>query len=70
MTYNAREVNRSNDRSGSVWQPSFHDRAIRTDESLVNTARYVIMNPVRAGLVERIGDYPLWDAIWAGVSAL
>ena len=20
--------------------------------------------PVRAGLVEKLGDYPLWDAIW------
>jgi putative transposase len=24
----------------------------------------VVANPLRAGLVERIGDYPLWDAIW------
>jgi putative transposase len=47
-----------------VWQPSFHDHAVRTNESLVEMARYIIMNPVRAGLVNRIGDYPLWDSIW------
>jgi len=27
-------------------------------------ARYIVMNPKRAGLVERVGDYPHWDAIW------
>ena len=27
-------------------------------------ARYIIANPLRAGLVEHIGQYPLWDAIW------
>jgi hypothetical protein len=27
-------------------------------------ARYIIANPLRAGLVDRIGDYPLWDAMW------
>jgi len=27
-------------------------------------ARYIVANPLRAGLVERIGDYPLWDATW------
>jgi len=28
------------------------------------TARYIVANPLRAGLVERLGDYPLWDAVW------
>ena len=27
-------------------------------------ARYIVANPLRAGLVKQIGDYPLWDAIW------
>lgn len=57
-------INRHLRRSGQIWQPSFHDHAVRTDESLIEMARYVVMNPVRAGLVERIGDYPLWDCIW------
>jgi REP element-mobilizing transposase RayT len=50
--------------AGPVWQTSFHDHALRRDTSLVNMARYVVANPVRAGLVERIGDYSLWDAVW------
>jgi len=51
---------------GLHWQKGFHDHAIREDEDLRDVARYVILNPVRAGLVSRIGDYPHWDAIWLG----
>ena len=47
-----------------VWQRGFHDHAIRRDEDLLVVARYIVANPLRAGLAEHIGDYPLWDAIW------
>jgi putative transposase len=50
--------------SMSVWQHGFHDHAIRSDESLAQIARYIIENPVRAGLVPRISDYPLWYSAW------
>lgn len=48
----------------SVWQRGFYDHALRRDEDLVSVARYVVANPVRAGLVRRVGDYPHWDAVW------
>ncbi len=51
-------------RSGRVWQKGFHDRAIRGDKDLRDIARYVVMNPVRAGIVKKIWDYSLWDAVW------
>jgi putative transposase len=57
-------LNRSISRAGSLWQHGFHDRAIRREEDLRAVARYIVANPLRAGLVQRIGDYPLWDAIW------
>lgn len=57
-------LNRSLERDGSLWQHGFHDRAIRRDEDLPAVARYIVANPLRAGLVEKIGDYPLWDAVW------
>lgn len=57
-------VNLSAGRRVSLWQRGFHDRALRREEDLVKVARYVVANPLRAGLVERLGDYPLWDAIW------
>ena len=60
----AREVNLASNRIGPLWQQGYHDRALRREEDLVKMARYVVANPLRAGLVERLGDYPLWDAIW------
>ncbi|AUG08706.1 transposase [Pseudomonas sp. S09G 359] len=59
-----RSVNGVSGRKGRLWQESFHDRALRKEDDLVKMARYVVANPLRAGLVKKIGDYPLWDAIW------
>ena len=47
-----------------VWQRGFHDHALRKDEDVAGVARYVVANPVRAGIVRRVGDYPHWDAVW------
>jgi REP element-mobilizing transposase RayT len=49
---------------GGVWARSFHDHALRAEEDLKVVARYIIANPMRAGLVDCIGDYPHWDAVW------
>lgn len=47
-----------------VWQTGYHDHAVRREEDLQSVARYVVANPLRAGLVDRLGDYPHWDAAW------
>jgi len=47
-----------------IWQDGFHDHALRAEEDVIAVARYVVANPVRAGLVSRVGDYPHWDAAW------
>ena len=60
----ARSINLVLGRTGTVWMPGFHDRALRHEDSIVDAARYIVANPLRAGLVERVGDYPFWDAIW------
>ncbi|KAB0483142.1 REP element-mobilizing transposase RayT [Pseudomonas reinekei] len=57
-------VNQFTGRKVTLWQKGFHDRALRREEELVKVARYIVANPLRAGLVEKLGDYPLWDAIW------
>ncbi|MDR6928093.1 REP-associated tyrosine transposase [Pseudomonas sp. BE134] len=57
-------VNQFTGRKVTLWQKGFHDRALRREEDLVKVARYVVANPLRSGLVEKLGDYPLWDAIW------
>jgi putative transposase len=48
-----------------LWAQGFHDRALRQDENLLTAARYIVANPVRAGLVQRVRDYPYWGAVWA-----
>ena len=53
-----------------VWARSFHDRILRNGcEELFRAAHYVVMNPVRAGLVSHVGDYPYWDTVWLNRTA-
>jgi putative transposase len=40
-----------------LWLPGYHDIVLRDTQSTVNTVRYVLENPVRAGLARRIGEY-------------
>lgn len=47
-----------------IWQDGFYDRGIRDDESLINVSRYIVANPLRAGLVDSVGDYSFWDSVW------
>jgi REP element-mobilizing transposase RayT len=57
-------VNQALGRRGRLWQKGYHDRAVRREEDVKALARYVVANPIRAGLVTRVHDYPLWDACW------
>ncbi|MDZ4191894.1 MAG: transposase [Pseudomonas sp.] len=60
----AKRINQLTKRQGKLWQDGFHDRALRREEDLLPAARYIVANPLRAGLVSRVGDYPLWDSVW------
>jgi len=40
-----------------LWQEGFHDRVLRGDDDIKATAKYVLENPVRAGLVISACDY-------------
>lgn len=51
-------------RPAPVWARAFHDHAVRDDEDLATLARYVVANPVRAGLVDNVLEYSWWDAEW------
>ena len=59
-----REANRVLGRVGALWQRAYHDHALHSDEDVVAVARYIVANPIRAGLVRQAGDYPLWNAVW------
>lgn len=60
----ARILNRYMNRKGKFWQPAYYDHAVRKDEDIKQIARYIVANPLRAKLVEKIEDYPHWDADW------
>jgi len=60
----ARALNEKLIRQGPVWQRAFHDHALRKEEDLRAAARYLVANPVRAGLVSSVKHYPFWDAVW------
>ena len=47
-----------------MWQSGFHDHALRAEEDVADIARYIVRNPLRAGIVVRTGLYPHWDSIW------
>jgi putative transposase len=61
---------------GRLWQDGYYERVLRADEDTNAIVRYVLENPVRAGLARAIGEYPhagtavcsvrelipLWDA--------
>ena len=60
----SRCLNHQRQTTGAIWQPAYHDHAVRRDEDLKKLARYIIANPLRAGIVQNVGDYPLWDCVW------
>lgn len=57
-------VNQRLGTTGKIWKTAFYDRAIRQEEDLAAVARYIVANPLRAGIVSSVRDYPLWDAKW------
>jgi putative transposase len=42
---------------GKLWQPRYFDHIVRTDESLIAIAEYILNNPVRKHLVEQAEDW-------------
>ena len=60
MTPRAREM----EPGRRLWQRSFFDHALRKEESLVEVARYIWENPVRAKMVKDPAEYP-----WSGSEA-
>lgn len=56
-------------RRGRIWMRGFHDRAMRSEEDLQTAARYVLENPIRAGLTETLEAYPFWGCAWEHLHA-
>ena len=48
--------------ASALWQRYGYERVLRNEESTIAVARYVIENPVRAGMVASPADYPFWGS--------
>ena len=56
--------NRKHDRVGHVYQGRFKSIVVDKESYLLELSRYVVLNPVRAGMVESAGDWP-WSSYLA-----
>jgi REP element-mobilizing transposase RayT len=57
----AHKVNKLLGRRGGVWQTESFDHVVRSSENLNAKIAYVLQNPVRAGLVNELAEYPwMW----------
>jgi putative transposase len=65
----ARWFNRLHGHQGHVFQDRFHAQLVQRDSHLLEACRYVVLNPVRAGLVGEPADWP-WSSYRATVEAL
>ena len=51
---------------GRLWQAGYFDRVLRENDSTFAVARYIVQNPVRAGLVRSPVEYPFCgSSIWS-----
>jgi putative transposase len=57
----ARRFNERHDRSGHVFEGPYHAEPVTRDEHLLETSRYVVLNPVRAGLCRDAVSWP-WSS--------
>jgi hypothetical protein len=46
-----------------LWQPGYWDRVLRDEDDVLEAVRYIVANPLRAGLVTDLTKYP-----WVGAS--
>ena len=43
---------------GCLWQSGYYERVLRRDEHTKTVIEYILNNPIRAGLVKNVRDYP------------
>ena len=56
--HTAREANKILCREGPFWQPESHDHVVRDEAEWKRIIRYIIYNPVKAGLVKTWQEWP------------
>lgn len=62
--YSSHMINQCVQGNSKVWQGAYYDRALRAEEQRIAIARYIVANPLRAGLVTNIWCYPYWNSVY------
>jgi len=62
-------VNRQYGRSGTLWEGRFKSCIVQSEDYLLSCYRYIELNPVRAGLCSRPGEYP-WSSFRVNAEGL
>src|SRR5690606_15140981 len=58
----AQAFNQRHGRTGALWQGRFKSSLVETERYLLNVMRYIELNPVRAGIVDRPENYR-WSSV-------
>jgi putative transposase len=46
----------------ALWQGGFYEHVLRSEEDRATVIRYLLENPIRAGLVQNLRDYAYWGS--------
>lgn len=55
--YTAKECNKVLNRLGPFWQQESYDHVVRNEKELKRIIKYIANNPIKAGLIEKSGDW-------------
>ena len=62
--YTSRMICRTAAIAPPVWQAGYHDHGLRSDQDHLSRVRYLLDNPVRAGLCHSLEGYPYWFSVF------
>jgi len=60
--------NRRHDRIGHLFQNRYKSRLVQEDFSLLNVVRYILLNPIKARIIESLAELASYE--WTGYSTL
>lgn len=60
----AHAINKTENRTGRLWQPEYFDRFMRSEEQFAWTIAYIESNPVAARLAQRPEEWEFSSATW------
>ncbi len=64
--YYVQYFNYKYNRTGTLWEGRYKATVLDSEHYLLTCSRYIEMNPVRAGIVEHLADYP-WSSYHCNV---